>query len=49
MVLDENLNPLHELTEDGKKAYQKMIDDVLSYKKAHPFLYQLKRLLVKFW
>lgn len=47
MVLDEDLNPLHGLTEEGKIEYQRILKEVADYKCAHPILWLLKKLLVQ--
>ena len=47
MVLDEDLNPLHELTEEGKKEYQIIVNEALVYQKEHPILWQIKKFFRK--
>jgi len=37
MVLDEDFNPLHRLTEEGKIEYQKILKAISKYKQQHPF------------
>ena len=47
MVLDEDLQPLHELTEAGKLEHQRIIKAAFDYKEAHPFLWMLEKLVSK--
>ena len=49
MVLDEDLHPLHELTEEGKMEYQRMLKAASDYKEAHPFLWRLEKILAGVW
>lgn len=48
MVIDSiTLEPLHELSEEGKKAYEDFIlkySDKLILKKCYPFLYSFKQI-----
>ena len=47
MVTDEELRPLHELTEEGKKNYndflEKAADEIL-FKHQHPFKWMLSKM-----
>ena len=49
MVLDEDLRPLHELTEAGKLEHQRIIKAASDYKEAHPFLWMLQKILARVW
>ena len=49
MVIDnKELKPLHELTEEGKRNYQKFLEDradEIIYKSEHPFKYFFGKIL----
>lgn len=49
MVIDnKELKPLHELTEEGKRNYQKFLEDradEIIYKSEHPFKYLFGKIL----
>ena len=49
MVLDEDLQPLHELTEAGKLEHQRMLKAASDYKEAHSFLWMLEKFVGKIW
>lgn len=46
MAIDEELRPLHELTEEGKKNYndflEKVADEIL-FKHQHPFKWVIEK------
>ena len=47
MVLDEDLNPLHGLTEEGKIECQRIHKEAAYRKHANPILCLFKKLLVR--
>lgn len=49
MVLDEDLRPLHELTEAGKLEHQRILKAASDYKEAHLFLWRLEKILARVW
>lgn len=49
MVLDEDLQPLHGLTEAGKLEYQRILKAASDHRKAHLLLWMLEKLVGKIW
>ena len=49
MVLNEDLQPLHGLTEAGKLEHQRILKATSDYREAHPFLWMLEKLVGKIW
>ena len=49
MVLDEDLQPLHGLSEAGKLEHQRILKAASNYKKSHLFLWMLEKLAGKIW
>lgn len=49
MVLDEDLQPLHGLTEAGKLEHQRILKAASDHRKAHLLLWMLEKLVGKIW
>ena len=49
MVLDEDLQPLHGLTEAGKLEHQRILKAASDHRKVHPLLWMIEKLVSKIW